>query len=192
MGTESNLRLFVAVDADKIIRSKADAARKALDGSLSSVRWVGTEKIHLTLRFLGDVGAERVDWLASALRSGLEGSRSFQAETSSFGTFPDSRKARVIWLGIKESEECLALQKKTNAALLEVGILAERRSFRPHFTIARLKRPCSVPLDKVEHLTRTAHRLTIDSVMLYSSTLRPEGPVYERLARISLRPEQHP
>lgn len=120
-----------------------EAARTLPTGAF---RLTAPERVHITLKFLGDVPPDDLPRLTSALeRMHLPGSP-FEAATSGFGVFPSARRARILWAGIGEGSEGLAaLARAVETALEPAGFAAEEKPFVPHLTLGRARRP--FPLD---------------------------------------------
>jgi len=157
------------------------------------VRWVRPEGIHLTLKFLGAVPAQRVSDICAALAPTVEGIRPLGLSLGGLGTFGGRRGARVVWVGIEgDIERVSELQRRVEAALARLGFRPEDRPFSPHLTLARV--PDHVGSADRERLweltgalaTPEAAPVTIREVSLMRSILGPGGAVYERLAAFPL------
>jgi len=102
------------------------------------VRWVRTESLHLTLRFLGSTTGDRVDGLARALDVVAAGERAGEVVLGGGGAFPSRARPRVLWLGIIVGGERLGQIARSLAIELErLGWAPEDRAFRAHLTVAR-------------------------------------------------------
>ena len=135
------MRLFFAVQlgADVITRVAAhiDALRaEASDGQLA---WETPEKLHYTLKFLGDVDVDELHM--EALTHAAEVARDvapFALAPGALGAFPDEAAPRVLWLGVDEGAEAMsALATKLDVLLGGYGYAREARPYRPHLTVAR-------------------------------------------------------
>jgi 2'-5' RNA ligase len=134
------MRSFFAIQpprdaAAEIVRLLDREARR-----LPSVRFIGPDRWHVTLRFLGDIDPERA---LVADRVGGEVARlhpPFEAGLASFGVFPDERRPKVLWLGVSDPDRGLhRLAEGLGAALRAEGFDLERRPFHPHLTLARIQ-----------------------------------------------------
>ena len=92
------IRTFVAIFPPHDVREALFRAAQNLPTS-KDFRLVGQEKIHLTLKFLGDVAQEDLDTIKKALQPIREGQDPFEVTTSGFGAFPSEKKARILWTG---------------------------------------------------------------------------------------------
>jgi 2'-5' RNA ligase len=138
---EGEQRLFIAVplppDAVADCAALIDGVRS---GPLGRVpRWVQVPNLHLTVRFLGATPAERVQAVAAAVDAALDGIRAFDVELAGAGAFPDARRPRTLWLGIRRGAgELGAMARALDGALAPLGWPPEDRPYRPHLTVARL------------------------------------------------------
>jgi len=102
------------------------------------VRWVRKENFHLTLNFLGYVAGENIPELCESIRKVAKNIQSFELEFQKIEAGPDNRVKKMIWATGEKSEELAELKYQLDKAL---GFLArEKREFRPHITLGRIKR----------------------------------------------------
>jgi len=125
---------------------------------------------HITLSFLGEADAEAIQERLSALEF-----RTFSVKTSHIGMF-----SNVIWVGIEENAELMELQNK----VFSLCPGKDDHSFHPHITLARFKHMEKSDIDKVKSITIERKEFPVDKVVLFKSTLTPEGAVYESLSEI--------
>ena len=167
-------RLFIAIDLPGEIKKNVCLLCAGLPGA----RWVHDDQIHLTLRFIGELAPD----LFKELYSHLDEIRAkaFPLHLKGLGIFPPSGKPRVLWVGLKKSEPLEELRTRIDGVLRRLDIPLEKKKFSPHITIARL--------DKTEE-TRLGTYLAdknlfrqppfrVNSFRLYSSILRPQGPIH--------------
>ena len=131
------MRTFVAVFPPPEVREALFRAARDLPAS-KAFRLIGQEKLHLTLKFLGNVAEEDLSRVKQALEQLRGRHEPFAVETSGFGAFPSERKARILWAGIGEGSEQLRVVAKSVDDLLEpVGFGREKRPYVPHLTLGR-------------------------------------------------------
>lgn len=176
-------RLFIAIDLPERIKDDITATYVALPGA----RWVDEENLHLTLRFIGDVPGDVADRIVPALRS-VNGP-SFSLKIKSVGFFPPRREPRILWTGIDNNEELMRLQARIERSLTSIGVDPDGRKFHPHVTVARLN---GTPAHKValyvtHHSLFATEPFAVSSFHLYSSFLRKEGALHEKLASYELQ-----
>jgi 2'-5' RNA ligase len=93
---------------------------------------------------------------------------------------------RVLTVAIEDPDGTLAaLQARVAAALVAAGVYApEKRPFRPHVTIARLRPRTRAPRETALAVDQLQFRG--EAVTLYASRLHPSGARYDALSRASL------
>jgi 2'-5' RNA ligase len=181
------LRLFVAVEVpdavkDAIERDVVDPLRDALVGA----RWSRPEGRHLTLKFLGNVGDERVEDVARALAPAVATVDAFDAAFDAVGGFPNLHRPRVLWVGIGPGrEELVCLASVVEEALAPLGFATEERAFHPHLTLARFKQPRVA--EEIPSVVVPADRFEVGEVVLFRSQLHPKGARYTAIQRFPLR-----
>ena len=188
------IRLFIAVALPEGVKSKIEAAQAELRRVLPerSVRWARREQFHLTMRFLGDVEAARVEALGEAIRAACRGFGALHLRAERVGFFPDLRYPRVVWVGVQDQAEQLPrLQQAVEVATEGFTTEEKEKRFTGHVTLARikgLKRPDAEALGKAA--TGMADRLfgqwTAYQLELMRSRLLPQGAQHSTLASIAL------
>jgi 2'-5' RNA ligase len=189
------VRAFLAIELTDPIRQRLAEAQENLRPAAEGVKWVAPEKIHLTLKFLGEIEEDAVPAITDAVAEVAGRIEPFHISVESVGAFPPRGKPRVIWAGIAEDTGRLAdLQRQTEAALKSLGFKPEKRRWTPHATIGRVKkrrgsRELRPALDERQDDRFGAQPVT--EIVLFRSDLFPAGAVYTPLRRIPLgqRPE---
>jgi 2'-5' RNA ligase len=174
------IRTFVAVFPPPEVREALYNAAQNLPTS-RDFRLVGQEKIHLTLKFLGDIAENDLDKIEQALQPIRERHDPFEVSTSNFGAFPSARKARILWAGVEEGSEHLRTVAENVENLLEpAGFERENRPYVPHLTLGRT-RSRRTTLDTSE-ISPPALRFTVSGVDLVKSTPGKNGVIYSTIA----------
>lgn len=136
------MRTFIAIELDDAIRQRLAAAQDRLRAAGCNVRWVKPEQMHLTLKFLGEIEEEAVDGVAAAMAAAAAGGKPFALTLAGLGAFPPRGAPRVVWAGAEEPSGTLAaLHKRLEHQLARLGFERERRAYRPHLTLGRVKDP---------------------------------------------------
>lgn len=176
------LRLFVALDFPDDIRRRL----AGLGGGVPGARWTEEEKLHLTLRFIGEVPDDTAHDIDSAL-AGIE-APAFDLTLDGVGVFGSGRSARVLWAGVERNEPLAHLQAKIESALVRAGIAPEERRFSPHVTLARLKDASQDRIGRfiAERGLFRAGPFPIGHFTLFRSHLGRTGPVYEVMGEYGL------
>lgn len=190
----SMLRTFIAVELpaeiqQNVYKQTANFRR----GIESLVRWVPAHNMHLTLKFLGDVSPNNMEFLVQMLRNEAALIPAFDIHLAGLGSFPNLRRPRVIYVGIQAPAALDALQRGIESASRRLGYESEERPFSAHLTLGRLRQNATA----VEQQTiRRALEGTqvdllgtarVDSLHLYKSDLNPGGSIYTRLHSAPLK-----
>jgi len=168
------MRLFVGIDLPWELRTELAALRVSLPGA----RWVAEESLHLTLRFIGEVGPNQAEDIDVALHC-LRG-RKFPLTITGLGTHSRNGRETALWAGVERCPELERLQAKVETAVLRAGQPPERKRFLPHITLARLDAFAETRLAgylQAHNLFR-AKTVEIDHLTLFSSVLGKEAAVY--------------
>jgi RNA 2',3'-cyclic 3'-phosphodiesterase len=161
------VRTFVAVFPPPAIREALFRAARDLPAS-KAFRLIGPEKLHLTLKFLGNVAEDDLSRVAQALEPLRQRHEPFEVSISGFGAFPSERKARILWAGVGEGSEPLRAVALSVEDLLEpAGFGREQRPYVPHLTLGRA-RGRQAKLDDAS-VSPPALRFTLSSVDLVES-----------------------
>jgi RNA 2',3'-cyclic 3'-phosphodiesterase len=161
------VRTFVAVFPPPAIREALFRAARDLPAS-KAFRLIGPEKLHLTLKFLGNVAEDDLSRVAQALEPLRERHEPFEVSISGFGAFPSERKARILWAGVGEGSEPLRAVALSVEDLLEpAGFGREQRPYVPHLTLGRA-RGRQAKLDDAS-VSPPVLRFTLSSVDLVES-----------------------
>lgn len=174
------MRVFVAIDLDPSLRRRLSELGRELRPSMRNTRFVAEENLHLTLRFLGEIASDVVDPLVARLAEALRGFSPFTLVLRGSGVFPDTKRPRVLWVGIVKPPPALGeLHASVETAVRELGFAPESRPFRPHLTLARFRGP-ERRLSEILESTRESewgHSL-VREVVLYESRLSSRGASY--------------
>ncbi len=190
------LRVFCAVELPEEARQRAAhhiARLRRQDGAEpDGVRWERVEKLHLTLKFFGQIEPGRADHVARAAESAAARVSPFELVIERGGCFPPRGLPRVLWLGIRDSSGQLArLQQILEDECSRQDFPRESRPFHPHLTIARLPRATKA----VAHALAQTHRETqfeaepfnVAEMVVMRSEPGPHGSRYTPLSRHRLQ-----
>jgi RNA 2',3'-cyclic 3'-phosphodiesterase len=184
------VRLFVAINPPPHIRESVYDATASLRDAVPELRWIPAERLHVTVRFIGEQEDAMLPALRSALHEGVASSRSMDITFSGVSAFPSFRRARVVWLGIEYETRLELLHHDVESALMKAGLEVEGRAFRPHLTLARV--PERLSRERARDLSQAArgirHRtaFTLESLELMRSEAMPGGPRYSVVASAPL------
>ena len=186
------LRTFLAIDLPSTLQSAIGQNIRTVKRELPGLSWSKPENLHINLKFLGDTAENQVDQIRQVVEPAISHVSSFVIELKGFGVFPDNRSPRVLWIGLGGALDSLVtLAGCVGRAVVSLGFPHEDRPFRPHLTVARVKRDhheVGRVLGTLGVFTApfVCGPLPVERVALFQSDLRPTGPIYTKLWDISL------
>ncbi|MBT9131705.1 RNA 2',3'-cyclic phosphodiesterase [candidate division NPL-UPA2 bacterium Unc8] len=137
MNSEDKNRVFIAIDIDEEVQQRLADIQGKLQKCDADVRWVVPENIHLTLRFLGYVS--HLKCIFKATEDSVCDIEPFKLFLSKIGVFPDLKRPRVIWAGIKESKILSVISQNLSGLLKQCGFPEDKRDYHPHLTLGRVR-----------------------------------------------------
>ena len=187
----NKIRTFIAVDVSPAVLRRAADLIERLRASDAPVKWVDVSKMHLTLKFLGDVAEADLPAVCDAVTQVATTLEPFDISLAGAGAFPDQRRPRTVWIGIDRGTDALCrLQTAVDRSLRKIGFPKEQRRFHPHLTIGRIRQSgtaASLLGDRIRELEQfDAAGATIDNVVVFASHLAKAGPTYQVLSRAPL------
>jgi 2'-5' RNA ligase len=191
---EETWRTFIAVELPAEVKEALRAPLKTLEEMNRLVRASSPDGIHLTLHFLGELDAVRVDQLRGLLQPPISKETAFTVDVKGVGAFPTMARPRTIWAGIEgdEKERLHSLQVSIGRTLKAAGFQLEERDYSPHLTLGRLRRPASGSDRQAllkwrdEWRSTSLGRIPVDGVSLMRSQLSSGPPRYTALQTFGL------
>jgi RNA 2',3'-cyclic 3'-phosphodiesterase len=183
------IRSFFAIEPPSQVRNEIARVSGLLRNTGADVKWVRPESVHLTLKFLGDVAEADIDPLARAVGDAAVLHRPMELEIRGLGVFPGLKKPRVVWLGLSGNIDGLkALQQGVEMAAAEFGFEPEKRPFKAHLTLGRIRsgRGQNRLMTALETIKPENQSFPAAEVVLFKSDLKPTGAVYTALHRLPL------
>ncbi|MCK5171820.1 MAG: RNA 2',3'-cyclic phosphodiesterase [Planctomycetes bacterium] len=186
------MRCFIAIDINDRIRTEIKRLmrdlRRATALDRPDVKWADPDLIHLTLKFLGEIRDREVVDVCRVLSEVVSGHKGFSIEIERVGSF--GQTVRVVWVGVRENDALESLQSELDTRLFEIGFAGDRKGFKGHLTLCRVKNAAAgVKMGK--HLGDCSDvslgPLAVDSVCIYKSELTSTGPIYTVVSRVSLQ-----
>jgi RNA 2',3'-cyclic 3'-phosphodiesterase len=197
------MRIFIGIDLDPEIRARIERFLEGVQGFAPEARWVRSESLHITLKFIGEQPQEQVEAVTERLRE-VEGTK-IEIRAAGYGFFPTAKAPRVFWIGIQAGPQLAALAESIDKLTAELGIAHEERPFSPHLTLARAggARSSGSPKWRTGDAPNQAFAvlekqlaamgeldfgaMTASEFILYQSQLSPKGSKYTKLQRFPLR-----
>lgn len=191
----NQIRAFIAIDLPPAIQEALDKQTTRLRQILGDdlIRWVPADNMHLTLKFLGNLPHSHLDFIKQMLAQIADSNPQFDLQISGLGSFPNSKRPRVLWVGIHAPAGFTFLQKMIEDSATRLGYNKEERPYSPHLTIGRVRQGIlAQELQEVSTALSTFQlgkigTARVDSVHLYQSDLNSEGSVYTKLFSAILR-----
>ena len=195
------MRIFIGIDLDVEVRARIERFLEGVQGFAPEARWVRPESLHITLKFIGEQPAERVEAITARLQR--VDCSAFEIRSAGYGFFPTAKAPRVFWIGINGGSQLAELAGAIDAATAELGIPREDRAYSPHLTLARGGGRSGSPKWRegdgpnatfalLEKRLAAMGELDFGTMMarefiLYQSQLSPGGSKYTKLQRFPLR-----
>ena len=185
----SLVRVFIAIELSEsvcdAIQKQTARLRQTLGNEL--IRWVPTQNMHLTLKFLGDTTTSHLEFLKQMLAREANSHPQFNLQLGGLGAFPNSKRPRLLWIGINAPADLVSLQKSIESGTSRLGYEQEERAFSPHLSIGRVRQNIGPPeqqkirtaLDTIQLGNICSAR--VDSVHLFKSDLQSGTPIYTKL-----------
>ena len=200
------IRAFLAVELSQELGSELAVVQQELKQRVESekkgdirISWVQSAKMHLTIKFLGDMDEQLLDPLLRVVEQAVGSKPSVSVPLERLGAFPRPQSPRVLWVGPSENWEqgvegkrVIEIHGEIEQACESLGFLREAKPFSPHLTLARVKmgaQHVGVALAKIGVLDQplSVGSLVVESVVLVKSELKPTGSIYTRLWAARLR-----
>jgi RNA 2',3'-cyclic 3'-phosphodiesterase len=191
--SSETLRLFIALALPEAVQQQCVRLISMLKKDIKTgVRWEAGEKIHITLRFLGDTPSATLPTLIESLDGLSQDHAPIMLRLAGLGAFPNWRSPNVLWLGFEPNAALDHLHRDLEQRLAGMGISKDKRKFHPHLTLGRVNRSCSP--EEIRQIQTACQQLNLPTypdfqtrhVVLFQSTLQPNGPIYQALHTINL------
>lgn len=174
------IRTFIALELPETVIDQIIQIRDENAGL--NYKWEPRNKLHVTIKFIGDIDKNLIEKLSSEIETLIEEFNSFNLSFSNFGMFYKENKPNILWVGIKNNEKLSDFTNKLNNVCAEFGIEKERRKFKPHITLLRIKDSDNAKsLEKLLKLDLPEINFNADKVTIFKSELLPAGSVYKSI-----------
>lgn len=185
------IRSFIAIPLPEDVQAAAGRMVDRMRDVAPGVKWVDSENLHLTLKFLGDVDNREVIDVCKALRQCCQGVEPFSLKLHGVGGFPDLQRARVIWAGVEDEGDYLCpLAQAIDEKMGELRFKREFRDYQPHLTLGRLKKGSRLTDDFAKVAAGLAKTqlgvVQVQELHLCGSFMEKSGPTYNVMDRVEL------
>jgi 2'-5' RNA ligase len=174
------MRLFIAINIPESIKDYFVSVQQRLDTNNAKIKLVNKYQIHITLKFIGEVKEENVEFIRNVLSQIRF--EPFSVRLAKIGIFPSEKYIKVIWVGINPAEKIIEIQKQIDNKL--ISLFKKDKRFHPHITLGRVKfvKDKKEFIKSLKDIKIEKKRFEIKEFKLIKSTLTKKHPVYEDLA----------
>lgn len=184
------IRSFVALPLAGSIRGGATKLIRKLSELDGGIKWVPTDNLHLTLKFLGDVENTEVHDISKVVSEICYQYDPFPLRFAGTGAFPDLSRPRILYIGVEDPTGALVeMVSEIETGLADLGFKPEPRDYRPHLTIGRSRnrRISEEALEVLQaHAEKEFGEMETDVVELIASFLDKKGPTYNVMDTMEL------
>jgi len=179
------MRAFIAIKLPLDIENTLAKIQDKLKLTLPKISWVKPINLHLSLKFLGEISISQADQIQQTISEIIRSISKFQIKLTTLGIFPDSRAARIIWIGTNQPPaQLIQFVEQLEKNLLKSGIPNAQCAFQAHITLGRIKHPLNhLDLEKTlnkfhDEINDMNLKLNVRGITLFQSVLGPGGPTY--------------
>jgi 2'-5' RNA ligase len=184
------IRTFVCIEIPTSIKQRIEELENGLRGIDAQVSWVKASNVHLTLKFLGGVGEDRIEAVSAAAGRAARATGPFEVVVGGAGCFPSPRSPRVLWVGLTVlPQELVRLHDSLEAEMHSLGFEREGRRFAPHLTIGRLRSPRNgaALVQKLIEIGFEPESYVANDLIVMRSELKPTGSIYTPISVVRLQ-----
>ncbi len=197
---EHATRTFISIFPPEEIQTELANIQAELKKALLPVRWEPPEKLHITMKFLGDLTPQQLEELSRHLPDAVKNFSSFEITLVQAGCFPSKRAPRIFWVGSEQNANATLVEcfQTIESACAALGFAKDERPFHPHITLGRTKGIVSNGLPNsngVFNLIKTLESITFEplkfrcaEIAVMKSTLTQRGSFYQNVINIPLPP----
>jgi len=181
------IRLFIALNIPQNIKEEIIQVRNSIISNPLDYKWEAQDKFHLTLKFIGEVEESLVEKIQTEI-SFIYEYKSFNCTLTKFGFFYSGKEPKILWLGLNISEEIFDLVERLSEELVKFGIEKEKKKFRPHLTLMRVRKKMDKNfINTFENCKLPDTEFLADSISLIKSELHSSGSTYTEIKNYKLQ-----
>lgn len=184
------IRTFIALEFPESELNKIIEIRNINFLDYQKLQWEPINKLHLTLRFLGNTQEEIIPLIISKLEQLLKQYKSLNLSFQKFGVFIKDSKPKIFWVGLNDNKELTGLVKDIDNLITEFGFEREKRKFKPHITLLRIRDRDKNYLNDILNLTKIELPIInfeAKKITFFKSTLSKSGSVYDTIKSFYLK-----
>jgi len=181
------IRLFVALLIPDEVRSIVFDHCNSITENSSEYRWEEKEKIHLTIKFIGEVKKELLPQIIDEIEF-VKSFSTFNCSISTFGFFFRFNEPKILWCNLDIDESIISIVDELNIRLKKFNIEPETKKFKGHLTLMRIKRKVSEDfIRSVKEYKFSPVKFTANEIAIVQSILKPSGSEYKVLKIYELK-----
>ena len=183
-----SIRTFIALEIPEEPINKILQIKNGVLGESFRAKWEPKEKLHITLKFLGDSTGEIVNSTMNLLDNITREIHRFELTVDKFGVFIKNNDPKIFWIGMKPNRDLSDFSNRLNRECANFGFEMEKREFKPHITLLRFRG--YEDSEKVLSLTKVILpeiKFYADKVIYFESKLLPSGSVYNPIKSFYLK-----
>ncbi|TWT83179.1 2',5' RNA ligase family [Planctomycetes bacterium CA13] len=179
------IRSFIAIPLSPQVAHNATRLVEKLSHPNDGIRWVPSDNLHLTLKFLGDVDNTEVPKVCKIIRNITTDYPPFELDFAGVGGLPNLDRPRVLCVHAADPTGSLCeIVAKLETELADIGFKPEPRDYRPHLTLGRTKggsrRANSDVIERMKEFSQLRlGTMEVDTIELIASFLEKKGPSYQ-------------
>jgi RNA 2',3'-cyclic 3'-phosphodiesterase len=185
-------RFFIALPFESAVKEFLQPVYEDLSRYGTLLKVVPTDNYHITLKFLGNIEKSRADTVIEGFNESEFALRGVPVSIKGLGAFPRVKNPSILWMGIEGDIDALSgINERIEEFCSGLGFEKDERRFRPHLTIARVRKGRSPNSKLKEYLEENRNRefgkTVFNRIVLYESVLKENGPVYSEVSSKSLK-----
>jgi 2'-5' RNA ligase len=182
------IRTFISLEIPEDSLQKIIEIRNKTVDISSNVRWEKNDKLHVTLKFLGETDEDKISKIIETIDRITSTFKPISLRFEKFGIFKKGNEPKILWIGVNSNMDLQKLVYEIDTSLVEYEVELEKRSFKPHITLLRFRG--NEVVKNVLSLTEVILpdiKFTADKIIFYESKLLPSGSIYKPIKSFYLK-----
>lgn len=180
----------MALEIPENSKKEIEMLQNKLKRLIPQARLTDSQKLHLTLSFIGEQPENLKEALTKVIENAALGVSSFEITPAYIDGFPSLHNPHTIWVGVKgDIEKLLLIRERVKDGLLVLNLVVDERRFIPHLAIAKIKNLKMTPrleVDLEKLMTIPFDPIKISSIKLFESVPEHGFHKHNTLAEVKL------